>query len=141
MKTNIWKDCLNCDANCCVKIPNYTLFLTNAESDELGGHCKLPCKFLDKKGRCSIHDQRPIDCRLWPFDIEKKNNKFYWVYYNTDCPIPSKYSGADIELVFNKFEKEIIPKFENYIEAYNKHKLAAFNEIFGPAVVIREIRL
>lgn len=41
------------------------------------------CIFLDHcGGLCQIHAIRPIDCRLFPLDIHKINQKFFWVMYN-----------------------------------------------------------
>ena len=75
MKPKIWEKCINCKVNCCKKKEiSYTLFLTDKEKKKLKGINKnFPCKFLDRGGLCKVHDRRPIDCRLFPFDIIKKN--------------------------------------------------------------------
>lgn len=46
------------------------------------------CYFYDCAGKqCRIYENRPTDCRLFPFDIKlKKNTDEYWVgYYNELC--------------------------------------------------------
>lgn len=35
------------------------------------------CVFLDEKNMCSIHDFKPIVCRVWPFSLEK--GKISWI--------------------------------------------------------------
>jgi len=39
------------------------------------------CHFL-KAGRCSIHEFRPVDCRLFPLDLKMVNGAPQWVIYN-----------------------------------------------------------
>ncbi len=38
-----------------------------------------------KDGKCDIYDCRPVDCRLFPFDIIKKDYNYYLVLYLLDC--------------------------------------------------------
>ena len=42
-----------------------------------------------KNNRCTIYDIRPIDCRIFPYDIKLENNgNYYLVYYKSDkCQI------------------------------------------------------
>ena len=43
--------------------------------------------FFYKNDRCTIYNNRPVDCRLFPFDILKnKENKLMLVWYSTTCP-------------------------------------------------------
>ena len=48
-----------------------------------------PCPYWDKRG-CSIYEDRPIDCRLYPFELNRmveKKQKIEVVFYDqTDCP-------------------------------------------------------
>lgn len=91
MRPSIWKKCINCKVNCCKqeKISN-NLFLTDEEKKRLIGiNDNFPCKFLSDKGLCKIHSQRPIDCRIFPFDIVEIKKEFFWAYYQTNCPIIS----------------------------------------------------
>ncbi len=40
------------------------------------------CIFFDRiNGKCQIHSFRPMDCRLFPLDIEFANGKYYWALY------------------------------------------------------------
>lgn len=37
------------------------------------------CVFFDQnEGKCEIHAYRPMDCRLFPLDIEFRDGKYYW---------------------------------------------------------------
>ena len=46
------------------------------------------CCFF-KNNQCTIYDIRPIDCRIFPYDIKiEKDGNYYLVYYKSDkCPI------------------------------------------------------
>lgn len=40
------------------------------------------CAFLDSKnGKCRIYSFRPIDCRLFPLDIQYVEGKYYWALF------------------------------------------------------------
>lgn len=49
------------------------------------------CVFFDhESGRCTIYKHRPIDCRLFPLDIEFDDGVFYWALHNHDsCRLKS----------------------------------------------------
>ena len=38
-----------------------------------------------KNNKCSIYNIRPSDCRLFPFDIIKLDNKYYLILYELHC--------------------------------------------------------
>ena len=69
------------------------------------------CHFLNE-GRCSIHDHRPIDCRLFPLDIRKVEGKLSWVIYNynhcelteRDMAILAKQMGAALAALGSELE-------------------------------------
>ncbi|NPD88508.1 MAG: YkgJ family cysteine cluster protein [Asgard group archaeon] len=42
------------------------------------------CAFLDEKGRCKVHEFKPLACQLYPFSIRKRNS-FYQVIIHPDC--------------------------------------------------------
>ena len=48
-----------------------------------------PCPYWNGSG-CSIYDDRPVDCRLYPFElhrlVEKKHNIEAVFYDQSDCP-------------------------------------------------------
>ena len=45
--------------------------------------------FFYEDGRCSIYDSRPVDCRMYPFDIcLDETGALVWVLHEATCPIP-----------------------------------------------------
>jgi len=63
-----------------------------------------------------IHPDRPVDCRLFPFDVMKVDGKLYWVIWETGCPISRE------EWRYNEYledmEEKVIPGFSPHLEAY-----------------------
>ena len=52
---------------------------------------KNQCYFYDN-GRCGIYRIRPIDCRLFPFDIvEREDGSFWWIVYLKLCPVNFRF--------------------------------------------------
>jgi Fe-S-cluster containining protein len=142
MMQNLWKKCINCkDVPCCKeKKIFYKLFLTKQEKNNFPEINKTyPCKFLNSKSLCEIHDQRPIDCRLFPFDIAKIDNKFYWIYWKTNCSVIKKGTKKELEICLKDIEKNILPKFKKHIEAYSQFRYDELLDTFGKYVIIREL--
>ena len=50
--------------------------------------------FFYKDGRCTIYKNRPLDCRLFPFDIiEDNNGNLFWTVYENLCPPKFDYTA------------------------------------------------
>ena len=54
----------------------------------------LPCPYWDERKGCGIYQERPIDCRLYPYDLHQiieKNGVIEIEFYDqTDCPHKEK---------------------------------------------------
>ncbi len=74
-----------------------------------------------RNGRCSIYKNRPLDCRLYPFDIIKKDSKYYLVLYQLDC-ISDYKIVEDFNCIDNLID-EIKPWIEAYIDDRNYTKM------------------
>ncbi len=48
------------------------------------GDPKKECIFF-QNSRCSIYDNRPVDCRLFPFDFKEIDGEYWVIYYNKAC--------------------------------------------------------
>jgi Fe-S-cluster containining protein len=137
MKKNLWDECLSCDDKCCKWDFSSPLFITPEEEEKLSGiNTNHPCLFY-QNDLCAVHENRPTDCRLFPFDIIKEDNKFYWIVWKLNCSIANK-DREDFEPLLQQHEKEIIPSFKKYIDKYakfrfgelsNKHKYEILREI------------
>lgn len=111
--------CAACKAKCC---KNEKPYASKEELAELGvaeisqkedGYCI----FL-KRNRCSVYDKRPFECRIFPFNTEKRNGKIVWVLYST-CPAAKH---LDAEKFIDNLEKELSDKFSlEYIKDYVRY--------------------
>jgi Fe-S-cluster containining protein len=74
--------------------PDTTLDMSDDGWVYLLGIKSHPCFFLGGKGRCSIHEDAPMSCRRYPFQLDGKLNTRF-------CPLPSqlmfRLKGADIK--------------------------------------------
>ena len=123
MQTNLWEECLYCKDKCCKWDIAFPLFVTSEERKKAPLiNTRHPCIFYDKNELCDIHKIRPFDCRFFPFDILKLNEKFFWIIWKFNCPILNK-NKEEFEQYLEEHEKELIPKFIEYLDNYSKFRL------------------
>lgn len=58
------------------KLTNNLYQMKRADNDEAKG-----CIFF-VNNKCSIYENRPIDCRLFPFDFKEIDGEYWLIYYN-----------------------------------------------------------
>ncbi|MFH1678696.1 MAG: YkgJ family cysteine cluster protein [Candidatus Omnitrophota bacterium] len=86
--------CLNCPG-CCRYGTNPSIWAPNLLKEEKLGMEKIGliargryyiCSFLNfKNNRCRIYNQRPLECRLYPFLLNHCGRKLY-LSIDTNCP-------------------------------------------------------
>ena len=104
------------------------------------------CVFLDSDTKlCTIYENRPFDCRLFPFDINKIDGKFMWVLFTCNGQKESDWSWTKKNLL--NFESDegfpyIMDNLENFGNNKTIHRHPS-NKILTktPFVVLREIRI
>ena len=130
MEKDLWQECLHCKNVCCCKEEiAYPLFLTSEERERVEKilpngkdfNKKFPCPFLNNQNLCDVHEIRPVDCRLFPFDMIKIGGDFFWIIWNVRCPI-TNYKEKEFEPCLLEFEEKIIPLFKNYLIEYSALK-------------------
>lgn len=103
-KEGTFNNCTNCNLciNCCMEFDKMNSPVLNKEEVELISKDYndfsisikdnlYRLKTVDNKcifyidDRCIIYNNRPLDCRLYPFDIIKKDNKYLLVLYKLNC--------------------------------------------------------
>jgi Fe-S-cluster containining protein len=141
MKSNIWEKCINCKVNCYRnKVISGTLLLTKGELKSFTNINKtFSCYYLNKNGLCNVHKERPIDCKLFPFDILKKGDDLFWIYWKTDCPITKEYSKKELVNYLCDIEKKVLPNSKKYIKAYSQFRLSEFFDCFKSYVILRKV--
>ena len=91
----------------------------------------------EKNNHCSIYEHRPFDCRMFPFDIMKYGNDFFWVVYS--CNKNSNWSWTEEHLQKLESSKQFLDILEN-IEKYSSFILSKFGDSSTPPFfVLREV--
>lgn len=89
---------------------SYTNILKNMKTNN--GKC-----YFFKDGKCSIYNFRPIDCRIFPFDVRYNNNGVLnIVWYTSACPVNTNS---------RKYKDEIKPTFQKLRPFFNEFALHA----------------
>ena len=91
--------------------------------------------FFYRRGSCSIYELRPLDCRLFPFDIiEEKPGQFVWIVYEDLCPVNFDYAkyfeGAKGAIAKSFYSAADLRKFADHgAEIMRKHRYRVLEEI------------
>ena len=79
------------------------------------------CYFY-KNNNCTIYDVRPIDCRIFPYDIKlEKDGNYYLVYYKTNICSIQNDDIKDIKMVsYNTrlFLRMLLPYLREWTDPY-----------------------
>ena len=100
---------------------------TDETEQEDGTH--ISCRFLDEKGGCNMHPDRPGVCYLYPFSTwlenEKGTARVHATYQFTgDCP--GFYLSDDLQLM-----KQELKDYSKIIYDYNMSSSRTMRENFG----------
>jgi hypothetical protein len=98
------------------------------------------CIFWDaEKKNCSIYDERPFDCRSYPFDVLLINNKYHWIVYSCNPESDWKWAESYLEMFEND---ETFNEIRKNMKIFSDNtKLILSEEIKKtPYVVLREVR-
>jgi Fe-S-cluster containining protein len=80
-----------------------------------------PCEKLDKAtGLCSIHDRRPIECRIFPLDLLVVDAQVHWVIWRGACPAVPSMTPEHVIGEMNRWDQELEPE---WVQAYINHHL------------------
>lgn len=144
--SELWNECLSCQEKCCDSETVFPLFVTENEYEQLISsypdavnqfNKSASCPFLKSNKLCVVHEIKPVDCKLFPFDITMKDQKFYWIIREINCPIAK--NEEDFEKYLSIFEEKIIPNFIEYMEEYALFRYEELEEKWGYKI-IREVR-
>ena len=98
------------------------------------------CIFWDGNiGGCQIYDSRPIDCRLYPFDILYVNDSYHWIVYSCNKNSDWVWSEEYLQILENDDGFNDLMK---NITIFSEHtKMILPNESQKtPYVVLRKVR-
>lgn len=101
------------------------------------GRCQHgPCMFFDHETQlCTIYQNRPLDCQIFPLDIAEHNHRLHWVLYRDDrCELSQLVS----EEVLMYAEKLIVPLLSDYLTEFARG--AVHPELANRTVWLRELK-
>lgn len=97
------------------------------------------CVFWDSKNtKCSIYENRPFDCKMFPFDIIYKDGKFFWIVF--ECNPNSNWDWTEPHL--ERLESD--PAFDDFLQniyLYATLQISDFDSKKTNYTVIRQVRI
>ena len=124
----LFDHCAECQRCCNVEAgyPPLEITLTAIEKKKLGSVCiEQQCEHLGPQG-CTMGDDKPFGCKLYPLSYNPKNKSFY---FDADCPLMTPYidglkeSSSDASLHFNQAQ-QVIFELEKKDPAFLKNNHA-----------------
>ncbi len=88
----LFDHCAECQRCCHIEAgyPPLEITLTRTEKKKLGSVCiEQQCPHLGPSG-CTMGDDKPFGCKLYPLSYNPKNKSFY---FDADCPLMDAYMG------------------------------------------------
>lgn len=90
--------------------------------DRIGTNPNGTCELL-QDGKCSRYEERPFECRVFPFDILELDGKLTWVLWNA-CGLSKVFDGRK---KVDEVEKELFAQFSfgyilGYVEFHKKNQ-------------------
>lgn len=146
-----FKNCTNCkkSINCCQEFNKLNAPSISIEEKELIN--KYYSNFYDelekniftlktknntciffKNNNCSIYNIRPLDCRLYPYDIIEKEEKYFLILYKLNCINENIFLNNMNEI--NSLIEKIKPWIKDFTNKSNFSKM--INQEY---VILREI--
>ena len=97
------------------------------------------CMFLDRSGRCLKYDDRPFECRIFPYDITRIGGKLQWIVWEV-CPLQAL---LDHEKYLDDMEVQLSRRWpmdyiENYVRYHEQNQPEKYSR--ERYKIIRELR-
>lgn len=97
------------------------------------------CVFL-VGGRCSVYQARPLDCRLFPFDLLRGDDgTVFWIVYTSLCPVEFDFEDhfASVKVMFES-AKLSVSEIEIYVESDAKGMVQNEYRILEPLALRKQ---
>jgi len=95
-----------------------------SELRTVSNHC-----YFYRSGKCAVYSMRPLDCRLFPFDIvENSAKELWWIVYLDLCPKLFSYEDyfgdakqTFVEAAWNLDELRLLASHKSEVMAIHRH--------------------
>ena len=142
INTGCYEDCTNCDSKivCCScfdkinapvlsknELKRIRQFVNSDDFYNIMGNDLFTLKLegnnciFYKNNKCLIYNIRPVDCRLYPFDIIKINNNFYLILYLLDCIDYARFYNESLKI--DSLITDIVPLINQFTNEQNYTKM------------------
>jgi len=99
------------------------------------------CVFWDEdKSNCSIYENRPFDCKAYPFDICLIDGRYRWIVYSCNPESGWKWSEPFLQMLEND---DGFSDIIHNIDVFSRHTemILPSESIKTPYTVLREVRI
>jgi Fe-S-cluster containining protein len=98
------------------------------------------CVFWDEsKKMCSVYENRPFDCRAYPFDIRLIHGKYHWIVYS--CNPDSDWQWSENYLQSLEKDMELNGVYDDMETFANNTELILPQESQKtPFIILREVK-
>jgi len=122
---------------------DFIQILTITESKKLMQIKRKPnsdeCIFFDsEKNHCGIYEHRPLDCQMYPFDINVIKGEPWWVVLS--CNPNSDWAWTESHLEKLESKPELIELIER-ADIYDSYVSLGFDDRSKPRIPIRKVKL
>jgi Fe-S-cluster containining protein len=99
------------------------------------------CVFWNETGKmCSVYENRPFDCRAYPFDIKFIDGKYHWIVYSCNLDSDWKWSEDYLQVLEKDMESNNIFK-DMKTFANNTELILPQESQKTPFTVLRKVRI
>ncbi|HXX05331.1 MAG TPA: YkgJ family cysteine cluster protein, partial [Candidatus Bathyarchaeia archaeon] len=97
------------------------------------------CIFWDDNNKkCSIYNNRPFDCVMYPFDIYLINGRYHWVIYSCNPESGWQWTEEHMKMLENHPQFiEIISNIEAYSNLHEINNLTKLDQL--SYTILREV--
>ena len=98
------------------------------------------CIFWDNSSSsCSIYNERPFDCKAYPFDILKVDGKYHWIVYSCNEDSDWKWSEDFLQMLESDDSfKDILKNIETF--SNNTQRVLPLESSKTPYTILREVK-
>lgn len=101
------------------------------------------CSAFDHtRNRCTVYDDRPLCCRIYPFDLMHFDREFWWVIFY-ECPIAKRFFAEKKEDVLLAFTYSLEREMGNTLiaEFVREDKISQHIDAFtGETPLVKKLR-
>jgi hypothetical protein len=121
--------CTSCNIDCCHNM-NSSIPEKECTRQDTGEHYRIVDHQNTPTGEPDIsesYDNRPLECRLFPFDIKEIDQKLVWIVHDRCHATPKLDYGKFINFFEGHFSRTIpLDQIQKYVEHNKVHRFGKY---------------